>query len=848
MRVLWISVVCCLSKVLSQYSTNFVQTTALSEPYFSIASSSSGQYLAAVAFTSSGGGIFTSSNYGYEWIQTSAPTNSFWVSIASSSSGQYLVAAQYDGGIFTSSDFGANWAVTSAQDSSSTLWVSVTSDSTGQFLAAAQYNNGIWTSSNFGVDWTQSCNCYLTWQAVTSSSNGQYIVAAISGGTIFMSSEYGDNFGSTNAPSMAWSGIAADASGQNIVATVNGGGIYTSNDYGQNWNMTSAPSPMAWTSVSSDESGQCLFAVISNGIIYYSLNNGVSWEQADSPNEDWLFVASSSDCKYVVAVAYGAGIYANLYSPTSVPTSIPTSPSSSPSVVPTSSPSRQPTSQPSSAPSAPPSSQPSSQPSRCPTSSPTDTPSTQPTTSPTSYPTYTSSAFDVEYTVQSTTAKSSYTFSGIGCDSIAYLSAFVEVSYLDVASGAFINITAGSGDSAIVVAGECAPASSCGSASCAVNIDVSTALSCQSGGMLTIYADTVNSQDATGALTLCSYDGTNHLQYALTYTLSAAPIPTGIPTLAPTLSSNTPFIFQPSPNAPFYVIVAISLLYIALGVILVRLRDKSPTSFVEISLLVTCYDLALIGYHMASEIFYIMVLFSKGLFTLAMLIIFNRIFSVLPALYFVLVTLGPAKYSQNYSKLLNQTFLFKNAPTFSVVILLMMFEQSMIRYFPWNASQYTKLSRGFPDQHLFQVCMVTKLLQLMVTLIVQIVVLAAADAILYGDSSSIETALVVMYLVSSILLFVVFTLVNVIRMGVREEPKCSDKVSIEEGGLSNPMHSVDGRGAGTELVQSLRGADVDEAYKARVDHLEERERQLTAELLMLKEAVQQLQFQQQQHT
>ena len=65
---------------------------------FCVASSSSGQFLAAVV---SGGPIYTSSDYGNTWSQTSAPINSDWISVTSSSTAANLVAVSSSGGIYT---------------------------------------------------------------------------------------------------------------------------------------------------------------------------------------------------------------------------------------------------------------------------------------------------------------------------------------------------------------------------------------------------------------------------------------------------------------------------------------------------------------------------------------------------------------------------------------------------------------------------------------------------------------------------------------------------------------------------------------------------------------------------
>jgi photosystem II stability/assembly factor-like uncharacterized protein len=96
----------------SDYGSIWVKTTAPTEYWYSVASSSSGQYLVAVC---NGGPIYTSSNYGSDWTETTAPSDENWWSVASSSSGQFLVAvAAIQGVIYTSSDNGSSWVQASA--------------------------------------------------------------------------------------------------------------------------------------------------------------------------------------------------------------------------------------------------------------------------------------------------------------------------------------------------------------------------------------------------------------------------------------------------------------------------------------------------------------------------------------------------------------------------------------------------------------------------------------------------------------------------------------------------------------------------------------------------------------
>jgi len=93
---------------------------------------------------------------GYTWIKTSAPTE-MWSSICTSSSGDFLAACfGQNGHIYTSSDNGNTWT----QRAQPKYWSSICCSSSGQYLAACVGNNAtfgyIYTSSDYGSNWTQT--------------------------------------------------------------------------------------------------------------------------------------------------------------------------------------------------------------------------------------------------------------------------------------------------------------------------------------------------------------------------------------------------------------------------------------------------------------------------------------------------------------------------------------------------------------------------------------------------------------------------------------------------------------------------------------------------------------------
>ena len=93
-----------------------------------------------------------------------APDTFEWYTVTSDDTGQFLAAASINNGIYTSSDYGVNWVI-SSNSNDNYDYQGIASDSTGQYLAAAVYGGGIYTSSNNGSTLVTdiSSQCLLVW-------------------------------------------------------------------------------------------------------------------------------------------------------------------------------------------------------------------------------------------------------------------------------------------------------------------------------------------------------------------------------------------------------------------------------------------------------------------------------------------------------------------------------------------------------------------------------------------------------------------------------------------------------------------------------------------------------------
>jgi sugar lactone lactonase YvrE len=300
-----------------------------------------------IAATSEMGWLYTSSDSGASWSQTSAPSN-YWTSVASSANGRVLAAVAVDrrggladpnshytyGTIYVSTNSGASWQRTATPSVSWEAESSVAVSGDGTELVATAYYGGaqVYTSTDFGAVWRQRTGLFLPSRvlaAIASSANGKTIVTGEAtgsdeGGAIHLSLDAGATWTTTTAPSNVWSSIACSADGTKLVATVgygygSRGSIYVSADSGMTWTQTETPS-LAWSSVACSQDGTKLVAAAYDGSIYLSRDSGVTWTDAFAPNETWSSVACSGDGNNLVAVSVGGAIYRaqlplGLYSP-----------------------------------------------------------------------------------------------------------------------------------------------------------------------------------------------------------------------------------------------------------------------------------------------------------------------------------------------------------------------------------------------------------------------------------------------------------------------------------------------------------------------------------------------------
>ncbi len=302
---------CGLMVVVSYASAQtWVQTSAPTNSWYSVASSADGSKLVAVG----GNYICTSTNSGNTWILKNAPHPP--LSVASSADGSKLVLAT-GYGVYTSTNSGTTWITNNYV--SIAPWVSVASSADGsKLIAAGNPDVAMYISSDSGNTWTITDAPNTAGTYVLSSADGKTLIddCGCPGlcGDLFISTNSGANWTLVNTQVLNYA-IACSSDGTELAAGRLGGGILTSTNSGFSWKVAiSFPANLACLASSAD--GTKLIGAAVNGIIYTSTSWGKSWTTNSVPNQNWVSIASSADGSKLVAVVNGGGIWTCQTTPT----------------------------------------------------------------------------------------------------------------------------------------------------------------------------------------------------------------------------------------------------------------------------------------------------------------------------------------------------------------------------------------------------------------------------------------------------------------------------------------------------------------------------------------------------
>lgn len=331
------------------FSQTWMQTSAPSNYWVSIAISADGTKLAAAAgsfnvpavrngfFSYSVGPIYVSADGGTTWTPTSAPVTN-WLSIASSADGTRLIALSYNPNnghdlIYVSTNSGSTWTQQTSPWGQTSYFAAASATGkffvdSDQFVFTCTNGSGVWQT-----DWSPQGSPRL----LAVSADGSRLAGSfpVLGNSLMTISNPPDNATwswtqQTNSPQGPWSAITSSADGSVLIGAMNGGDyssnpspIYLSTNFGVNWMLTGAPSnDVPWGSVACSADGHKLLAAFlkpfgsPDSPVFVSTNGGLSWITNSLPGamrvESVPFISSmamSSDGGMMAATIDGGGIW-----------------------------------------------------------------------------------------------------------------------------------------------------------------------------------------------------------------------------------------------------------------------------------------------------------------------------------------------------------------------------------------------------------------------------------------------------------------------------------------------------------------------------------------------------------
>jgi len=158
--------------VSTDYGVTWGLEDSTNRNYYSVAISSDGRYQTAVVAT---GRIYVSTDYGVTWAEEDSNNRDYY-SVAMSANGKYQTAVVFGGGIYVSTDYGVTWAV---EDSTNRNYFSVDMSADGKFQTAVVYGGGIYVSTDYGVTWTIADSNSRNYRSISMSADGKYQTAAL---------------------------------------------------------------------------------------------------------------------------------------------------------------------------------------------------------------------------------------------------------------------------------------------------------------------------------------------------------------------------------------------------------------------------------------------------------------------------------------------------------------------------------------------------------------------------------------------------------------------------------------------------------------------------------------------
>jgi hypothetical protein len=715
--------------------------------WMAIASDDSGRYLAALllvaadhnnnAYQVSRAVLYTSDNYGVSWqlrsVSINQPSQCY---VTSDASGQYLTIGGYGcgSGTYVSLDYGATW----------TFWILsyqylemkwAHSDATGQNIFGSSISS-LYISKTYGFTWEYAGVSFndnkITIEAVVCNRNFSFLAAigcrTVDNELILWRRHTDSQWTNASLPingTCQDASLAVDNSGQFLTIVV-GYNILRSDNFGSSWYFVNNKTHVAsglnitglYTAVVSDGSGDQLFLCGTVGpkklnTMYLSVDSGASWNLIWQPHYykyDYNPVMSNNGL--LVAVA---------------------------------------------------------------TSSPSD--QNQGGLFVTSDP-----YLYLTGRIQPSSLNGSYTFANMGyIGGTVYLSLVLQLSYADASSNSVLIVRSGNNgnsmDGSLLFQGRCNCLDSCLGQSigqeehiqCALNIPLNNSYFNTSDARNNAFTVTTLMNSTAPAIP-CGGPASNEVisdgyyYYVLMMTISAIPMEAEIATEFVSVNQLT-----------VAVIPIASAVFSLFGYLVAQKRknhyraDDSKISrqpYEYLSVMLIFWRFGLYGFQLSTELWLYVVLsscsiselYSIRLLTYAVVII--RAVHSVPTIY-ILSRLWCISRDA-YSELIDRRLVMNYKVTMTVLTILSLGNEMLIRYFPWNAGLITQPGFGFPEKSLMDLCSSCGFWLDALSIVVQSVLINRIVPVSFKGSNLFVATVVFVYFSLSILKFAESLLFSVI--------------------------------------------------------------------------------------
>jgi len=233
-------------------------------------------------------------------------------------------------------------------------------------------------------------------------------------------------------------------------------------------------------------------------------------------------------------------------------------------------------------------------------------------------------------------------------------------------------------------------------------------------------------------------------------------------------------------GALFYVIAAVAVVYAALALLLAQSKQNSP-SIHQLGLFSSIVTMALIGSSFASEVFLVIAMLRNEDCTyLGYVVLSGRLLHP-PAAVLLLRDMFRGKGNEAGSgvglgRLLNHDLIFSNAKVYGALGFFCIADATALRYFPWLSSPFSRKS-DYPSSTIFFVCVVTKIVQSVVTVSCQLAFLIHVNSAVMGSSVRARQSLafLVINMITTVLLVIINSFEFMMKWGTLVEGTLSSE-------------------------------------------------------------------------